>query len=113
MPEGPHLGPPTVRDPGLQSERTRLAWSRTALSFAAVGALLLHSGSATSSPTHAMAGLLVVIFAVTTYLLGVRRYHVTTRNLTHAYPVSSPESVRALALLTVLTSVITLVLVLR
>ena len=37
---------------GLQAERTRLAWSRTALSFAAVGALLLHAGTATSHSSN-------------------------------------------------------------
>jgi uncharacterized membrane protein YidH (DUF202 family) len=32
---------PEDRDPGLAEERTRLAWARTAISFAAVGAALL------------------------------------------------------------------------
>ena len=32
---------PEDRDPGLAEERTRLAWVRTAISFAAVGAALL------------------------------------------------------------------------
>lgn len=41
-PEPAH--PTEVIDVGLQSERTYLAWQRTALAFAGVGALLLYTG---------------------------------------------------------------------
>ncbi|HMG62395.1 MAG TPA: DUF202 domain-containing protein [Streptosporangiaceae bacterium] len=39
-------------DPGLARERTRLAWTRTAIAFAAVGAAVLK--------THLVAGLTVL-----------------------------------------------------
>jgi uncharacterized membrane protein YidH (DUF202 family) len=32
---------PSARDPGLARERTQLAWTRTAISFAAVGGVVL------------------------------------------------------------------------
>ncbi len=34
-------GDPSAREPGLARERTTLAWSRTAISFAAVGGVVL------------------------------------------------------------------------
>jgi uncharacterized membrane protein YidH (DUF202 family) len=50
-------------DPGLARERTRLAWTRTAIAFAAVGAALLKS--------HPVAGLAVLGLAVVVW--GLRR----------------------------------------
>ena len=49
-------------DPGLARERTDLAWTRTAISFAAVGAAMLR--------TSAVAGAVVMAAAVTVWGLG-------------------------------------------
>jgi uncharacterized membrane protein YidH (DUF202 family) len=53
--------------PGLQAERTRLAWDRTALSFATYGALLLHSGH--------IPGVAVILSGFAVLVVGRRRYH--------------------------------------
>jgi uncharacterized membrane protein YidH (DUF202 family) len=50
------------RDPGLARERTQLAWSRTAVSFAAVGAAILR--------TEHAAGALVIAMSAVIWALG-------------------------------------------
>ncbi len=103
--------PRPVLDPGLQAERTRLAWSRTALSFAAVGALLLHNGITASDPLHSLPGVVGLCCAAGTYLLGVSRYHATTRRVPRGEPMTSIGSVRTLTALTGLTVVSALILI--
>ena len=50
------------RDPGLARERTELAWTRTAISFAALGAAMLR--------TSATAGAVVIASGVAVWGLG-------------------------------------------
>ena len=54
-------------DPGLAGARTSLAWTRTALSFAAVGAILLKK--------DVVAGLIILAAAPVIWKLGRLDYH--------------------------------------
>ncbi len=51
-----------VSEPGLARERTELAWTRTAIAFAATGAAILKN--------HLVAGLVVLALAVVTWAVG-------------------------------------------
>jgi uncharacterized membrane protein YidH (DUF202 family) len=53
---------PGQRDPGLARARTRLAWRRTAIGFAAVGGIILKS--------NAIAGAVVLAMSPLIWLLG-------------------------------------------
>lgn len=100
-----------VLDRGLQAERTRLAWSRTALSFGAVGVLLIHNGITTDNRLHELPGLIGLCCAAATYLLGVCRYHATNRKVPREQSMTSVGAVRTLTALTALTVVVALVLI--
>jgi len=63
-------------DPGRARERTELAWTRTAISFAAIGALMLKQ--------LPMAGLPILLIGALVYFLGrMIRPHVRTRGHEH------------------------------
>ena len=65
-------------DPGLARERTELAWTRTAISFAAVGGAVLRS--------HSVAGIPILALSLLIWELGRRPRkpgtgHARTRHL--------------------------------
>jgi len=62
QPAGPAQRAPGPPDPGLARERTSLAWTRTALSFAAVGGVMLRR--------EVIPGLIVLAVAPAIWQLG-------------------------------------------
>ena len=59
-------GDPSAPEPGLARERTTLAWTRTAISFAAVGGVVLKR--------ELIAGLILLSLAPAIYLVGRLAY---------------------------------------
>jgi uncharacterized membrane protein YidH (DUF202 family) len=65
-PGPPAPGPSGSRDPGLAQERTSLSWTRTAISFAAVGGVVLKRA--------VVPGLILLALALMIYALGRTAY---------------------------------------
>lgn len=72
--------PSPVHDVGLQSERTSLSWYRSGLSFAGVGALLLHTGGF-SHPLSELPGIAALVVAAAIMGAAHLRYRSTGRSL--------------------------------
>ncbi|CAN5313691.1 hypothetical protein BH09ACT2_BH09ACT2_03800 [soil metagenome] len=68
-------------DPGLQPERTLLAWRRTCLSLAVSGLLLVRFGASELGLLAVAAGLASVILAAMAYADAARRYRIVHRHL--------------------------------
>jgi uncharacterized membrane protein YidH (DUF202 family) len=95
---------------GLQAERTRLAWSRTALSLAVNGLLLLHGGgfAGRAPAVRFLPGIAVLLCAAAFHLCGVRRYRHTRRALETGRPVTAPRALRLMGLVAVVPGVLAL-----
>ena len=92
-------------DPGLQPERTRLAWSRTALAFAANGVLHMHIGNAQGGGwPWIVPGAVVTASGGVVYWLGRRRFARTDHAVRAGLPVDGSRTVAAAAILALLAS---------
>lgn len=96
-------------DPGLQAERTAMAWQRTALGVGAVGALLVHHAGGISA--KAVPGLLGLAVALVLLLTTEHRYVTTVRRVRAGHPTASPTLVRAVTATALMLAVSSLVLV--
>jgi uncharacterized membrane protein YidH (DUF202 family) len=89
--------PEPVLDSGLQVERTRLAWSRTALSLAVIGALMLHPFGRHLSLHETIPGCVMLIFAGSTWWYGGRRYRTVIAKVRAGRSIASDRRVLAFA----------------
>lgn len=81
-----------MRDPGLQQERTRLAWARTSGVAAVNAALMLRSGAVSDSVTLLAAGVLCTLLALVMLATGSLR----ARQLALTQPVAASSGLLAM-----------------
>lgn len=86
-----------VVDPGLQSERTELAWRRTALAACVVGGVLVHSKSAFDLRIGQAAAVLILAFSALLHRAGATRYRRTVAAIREGRPVADPRRIKAVA----------------
>ncbi|HSA53271.1 MAG TPA: DUF202 domain-containing protein [Yinghuangia sp.] len=83
-------------DPGLQPERTRLAWSRTSLAFLANGGLMLHAGH-DADWVWLLPGSAVIAVSGLVYAAGEARYRRVGAAVRENEPVTGSALVAATA----------------
>jgi uncharacterized membrane protein YidH (DUF202 family) len=99
-------------DAGLQPERTRLAWSRTALTFVANGALLTHAGHAEGAWPWMIPGACVAMCGGVVYGLGTLRHRQTDLAVRTGRPAAGGPVIAVAAALAVLASTAAMILAL-
>ena len=73
--------PDAAVDPGLQAERTKLAWNRTALAVGVIGLLMLHPFHPRTSLANDVPGFIMVLLAACTWWYGAHRYRVVVASV--------------------------------
>ncbi len=107
-----HGPPPRVADPGLQSERTYLAWQRTGLGFAAAGTLLGHAAIRAHNLFAYLPGVFGLVVAAIILLRSLLRYRSIEDAARGRRDAASPRLALALAIATTVLSVTGLLVVL-
>ncbi len=97
--------PAALRDPGLQPERTGLAWSRTAFVMLVLSALLLRGGFAHHERWLAWAGVALLVATGATYAWAGWRLRVITIS-DHPVTLSATWVMRVTALAVALSGLV-------
>lgn len=103
-------GPP--RDPGLQPERTRLAWSRTSMAFFANGALMLHAGHQLDHWAWTIPGVLILVVGAGVYATGILRHRRVEAALAAGAPVAGTVPIQVTAAASIVVGIAGIVIML-
>lgn len=99
-------------DPTQATERTLLAWNRSALAVAVIGALAIRAGAVgASTPAYVLGGVLLVL-AAASLAYGHAAYRSSRLRLVRGQPLARPQALRAVTVATVAAGVASFVLVL-
>ncbi|HUW02808.1 MAG TPA: DUF202 domain-containing protein [Acidimicrobiales bacterium] len=93
-----------VADPGLQQERTALAWERTAISSMAAGILLARFAAANAHPTLSAVGVIQSIIGAVVLVWAGLHYDDLHLPIRSGRSVVHPSAARLLGLSTVVFS---------
>lgn len=91
--------PDAPADPGLQPERTLLAWRRTCLALAVASAVIVRFGGESIGAFAAVLGIVGIATAAAAYIVASHRYRSAHSAIVHDAEVA-PDGL-ALALVTV------------
>ncbi len=101
-----------VADPGMQQERTALAWERTAISTMAAGVLLARFAASNAHPTLAAAGVVQAVIGALVLVWAGLHYDDLHTPIRSGAEVVHPSAARLLGVSTVVFSGFALVLAL-
>jgi uncharacterized membrane protein YidH (DUF202 family) len=111
-PARPAGRPDRELDPTLATERTLLAWNRSALAVALIGALAIRVGAVQGSTAAYVLGGVLLTLAAVTWAYGHAAYRESRRRMAGGQPQSRPQVIRAVAAATAVTGVAAFVLAL-
>lgn len=90
-------------DPTLATERTLLAWTRSALALVVIGALAIRVGAVRDSAAAYVFGGALLTLAGGTWAYGHAAYRESRRRMAIGEPLSRPQVIRAVAAATAIT----------
>lgn len=99
-------------DPTQATERTLLAWNRSALAVAVVAALAIRAGAVGGSTAAYVLGGVLLALAVATLTYGHTAYRSSRRRLARGAPLARPQAIRAVTVATAVAGVAAFALVL-
>lgn len=98
-------------DPGLQHERTALAWDRTGLALIITGALLVRAGAPPYDDLRHLPGYLAIGFGAVLFWWAARRYEIRRHALRGGASVVRPGLVRVIGITTIALGLLAMTLI--